>query len=148
MAEVFFERIGPSRFRVAVTHLPSGRMQVLDLAGDEWRLDLQMLDWADAATRLGAQPRSRVEAISSRPAVVAPGRPPAATARLVSGDDPPPWVAGSSDIRGRPLLTAWPLNGPWLPMAHRARFDVRVNPANGIDVDPLNAPASDALTAR
>jgi hypothetical protein len=45
VAELFFERIGPGRYRAALTRLPGGRMQVMDLSGDEWRIDLSLLEW-------------------------------------------------------------------------------------------------------
>jgi len=146
MAQVYFERIGPGRFRAAVTHLPTGRMQVVDLAGDEWRLDLRMLDWADAATHLGARPRYRIEAISSRPApAAAAGLPLGGTTRLTGSDEPTPWLARLAAGRDRPLVATRPLIGAWLPMADRARFDVSVDATDTVGIAPLNGPASDAL---
>lgn len=149
VAELFFERIGPSRFRAAVTHLPTGRMQVVELAGDEWRLDLRLLDWTEGAAHFGARPRCRVEAVSSRPApAAAAGLPRGTTARLTGGDEPVPWPARLGTNRGRPLVATRSLHGPWLPLLDGARFDVRVNAAEAVDVDPRNAAADDALAAR
>jgi hypothetical protein len=149
VAELFFERIGPGRFRAAVTHLPTGRMQVVDLAGDEWRLDLRLLDWTEGAARLGARPRCRVEAVSSRTGPAATtGLPRGATARLTGGEEPAPWPARLGASLERPLLATRSLHGPWLPLVDGARFDVRVNAADAIEVDPLNVVAGDALAAR
>ena len=149
VAEVFFERIGPNRFRAAVTRLPGGRMQVVELAGGEWRLELSVLDWSDGATRLGSQPRCRIDAVVSRPApAAAAGLTPGVTARLAGGDERAPWLANLGASRGRPLLVMRPLTGAWLPMADGARFDVRMTATGAVEVDPLNVAAADSLVAR
>lgn len=149
VAELFFERIGPGRFRVAVTRVPAGSMQVVELAGDEWRLDLTALDWSDGTAPLGARPRYRIEAVVSRPApAVASGLALGVTARLTRGDARPPWLASLGASRGRPLVVTRPLSGPWLPMADGARFDVRMTGAGAVVVDALNVAAGDALPAR
>jgi hypothetical protein len=149
VAEVFFERIGPSRFRVAVTRVPAGRMQVVELTGDEWRLDLTLLDWGDGAVRLGARPRYRIEAVVSRAApATAAGLTLGVTARLAGGAAPSPWLATLGARKGRPLIATRPLSGPWLPMANGARFDVRTTADGGVEVDPRNIAAGDSLAAR
>lgn len=149
VAEVFFERIGPSRFRVAVTRVPMGRMQVVELAGDEWRLDLTLLDWSDGPVRLGSRPRYRIEAVVSRPApATAAGLTTGITARLTRGDTQAPWLASRGVRHGRPPIATQPLSGPWLPMADGARFDVRITADGAVAVDPLNVAAGDSLDAR
>ena len=148
VAELFFERIGPGRFRVAVTRVPAGRMQVVELAGDEWRLDLTALDWSEGTVRLGSRPRYRIEAVVSRPApAVAPGLALGVTARLTRGDAWTPWLANLGAGRGSPLVATRPLSGPWLPMADGARFDVRMTAAGAVEVDALNIAAGDSLAA-
>jgi hypothetical protein len=149
VAQVLFERIGPSRYRVTVTHLPAGRMQVVELAGDEWRFDLSKLDWAGGALRVGARPRYRVEAAISRPVPSAAREVPlGTTARLTGGNQRTPWLAGLGTNRGTPLLASRPLAGPWSPMAHGARFDVRVDASDGVVIEALNAAADDSLAGR
>jgi hypothetical protein len=149
VAELFFERIGPARYRVAVTRVPGGRMQVVELAGDEWRLDLTLLDWSDGAQQLGAQPRYRLEAVVSRPVPAATaGLTAGVTARLTGVDEPTPWLAELGTGRGTPLIATRPLAGPWLPMSQGARFDVRTTADGAVEVDPLNVAAGDALAAR
>ncbi len=149
VAEVFFERTGPGRFRASVTRLPGGRMQVVELAGDEWQLDLRMLDWADGAVRFGAKPRYRVEALVSRPATAtAAGLALGVTARLTRSDEKAPWLANLGASGGRPLVATRPLPGPWLPMADGARFDVRTTADGTVAADPLNVAAGDSLAAQ
>jgi len=149
VAEVFIERIGQSRYRVAVTRLPAGRMQVVELAGDEWRLDLLELDWTGAAARLGARPRYRVEAVASRPTPAATsGLALGTTASLNRADDSAPWLAQLGASRGSSLVRARPVTSPWLPMSHGARFDVRLDAKDAVEVDPLNVAADDSLAPR
>jgi len=149
VAELFFERIGPGRYRAALTRLPGGRMQVMDLSGDEWRLELRLLDWSDGAARLGARPRFRIEALASRPAeATAPGLPPGTTADLSGGSAALPRVAALGSGRGPALLETRESSGPWQPMAHGARFEVRLATGGSVEVGPLNAAADGSLAAR
>jgi hypothetical protein len=152
LAELFFERIAPSRYRVKLTHLPSGRMQVVDLPGDQWRLDVDAPRWATWSAPLGLEPRYRIERLSSRPAGPA-GEDPSgtadATSRTLAADTgPPPWLAGLGAGRGEPLLAPRVIHGQWQPMVPGGRLAVRLNIAGQLVVDPVNAPASDALAAR
>lgn len=152
LAELFFERIAPSRYRVTLTHLPSGRMQVVELPGDQWRLDVDAPQWAAWSAPLGLEPRYRIERLASRP-VTAADRDPAAegdaTALALAGDaGPPPWLAGLGAGRGEPLLAPRVVQGQWRPMVPGGRFAVRLTDRGSLAVEPVNAPASDALAAR
>ena len=152
LAELFFERIAPSRYRVTLTHLPSGRMQVVDLPGDQWRLDIDAPRWATWSAPLGLAPRYRIERLASRPASPA-GQDPAGAAdvasRALAADaGPPPWLAGLGAGRGEPLLAPRVIQGQWQPMVPGGRLAVRLTSQGSLAVDPVNAPASDALGAR
>jgi hypothetical protein len=152
IAELFFERIAPGRYRVTLTHLPAGRMQVVELAGDEWRLDVDAPQWATWSAPLGLEPRYRIARLASRPAGPA-GREPAgagnaAALALVGDAGPPPWLARLGAGRGEPLLAPRVAQGQWQPMVPGGRFAVRLTDRGGLGVEPVNAPASDALAAR
>ena len=149
VAELFFERVGSNRYRVALTRLPSGRMQVVELVGHEWRLDLRALDWSDYAAHAGLAPRVRVEGLGARlvhPAGQHDGA--TVTHNLADDDSRTPWLAELDAARGSPVIARRDLAGPWQPMAHGSRFDVRLTAANVVQVDPLNAAASDSLATR
>lgn len=152
LAELFFERIAPSRYRVKLTHLPSGRMQVVDLPGDQWRLDIDAPRWATWSAPLGLEPRYRIERLSSRPAGSAgedaSGAADATSRTLAAATGPPPWLAGLGAGRGEPLLAPRVIHGQWQPMVPGGRLAVRLTNAGHLVVDPVNAPASDALAAR
>ena len=146
VAELYFERIGPGRYRVALTRLPSGRMQVIELTGDQWRLELQALDWSDHATGLGARPGLRIDGLTSRPAPLAGPGAPSGVARRLSDEVPEPWLArfrGNGDW----LYTAGAVAGPWRPMAPGARFGVRVDAAGTVSIEALNPAAVDSLAS-
>jgi hypothetical protein len=149
VAELFFQRVSPGRYRVTLTRLPGGRMQVVELAGDQWRMDLRVLNWSGRAAQLGLVPRCRIERLVSRSGQ--PGNSNSAsdvTHGLAETTGSVPWLAAQGARRGKVLLTAHDITGPWQPMADGARFDVRLSPAQGIEVDPLNGAASDSLAER
>lgn len=149
VAELFFERIGANRYRVALTRLPSGRMQVVELVGDEWRLDVRTLGWSGRAEQLGVEPRYQIEALASRTSPAAgPSVPVGVTHALGPRRDGMPWLAALGSRGAQPWMATRDLESPWQPMANGARFDVRLTAANTVLVDPLNAAASDSVAAR
>ena len=139
VAELFFEQVGAQRFRATLTRLPSGRMQVFELQGDEWRLTARGLDWTARAAALGLEPGYRLERLEARLAA--------------SGDEPggPTWFilnpARNDDLwsrlgeRSRWSAVARPLTlaGPWQPMADRQRFVVRLDGQTALSVAPGRA---------
>lgn len=66
VAELVFELAAPQRYRVTLTGVPSGQMQTLVLAGDEWQLDARVLKWQGWANVLGLDAQYRLERISGR----------------------------------------------------------------------------------
>ncbi len=66
IASVFVEKTGSRSQRVTLTRLPSGRMQVFELDGDEWRLVARELDWTSLTASLGFRRRYRLESLDSR----------------------------------------------------------------------------------
>jgi hypothetical protein len=149
VVELFFERTGAGRYRVCLTRLPAGRMQVVELVGDQWRLDLQSLDWSAPMLSLGFEPRYRIEALASQPAPpVQPGTPSGVAHDLAEDDAAPPWLVRLAGTTRTPLVRTAELSGGWQPMADGARFDVRLLRGVEVSVDPLNAAASDSLADR
>jgi hypothetical protein len=66
IASLYVEKTGSRSQRVTLTRLPSGRMQVFDMDGDEWRLVARELDWTPLAASLGFARRYRLESLDSR----------------------------------------------------------------------------------
>lgn len=148
VAELFFEQTGSDRFRATLTRLPMGRMQVVELVGDQWRLDLTTLEWAEGASRLGLAPRFRLERLTSR--LESPSEPAVSSGSTheLASSDARPILADLGARRGTPLLAQRERTGAWHPMAHGARFDLRLNVGGGVTVDPLNPAASVSLSSR
>ena len=148
VAELFFEQTGSNSFRATLTRLPTGRMQVVELVGDQWRLDLTALEWMEGGSRLGLAPRYRLERLAAR--LESPGEPPVppGVTHVLARSVPRPILADLGTRRGTPLLAQRKLTGAWQPMTHRARFDLRLSVGGGVTVDPLNPAASDSLSSR
>jgi hypothetical protein len=138
VAELTFEQTGPERFRVTLTRLPSGRMQVVDVAGREWQLQLRALRWADWMTPFGPAPAYRIQSLGARPGATGPS---AATEHdLDSPASPEPWLAGIGARRGRPMLESQAVSGAWLPMSDRVRYEVLLSAAGRLEIAPRGAP--------
>jgi hypothetical protein len=66
VADLVFELVSPQRYRVTLTGVPNGEMQMLVLAGDEWQLDARVLKWQGWANVLGLDAQYRLERLSGR----------------------------------------------------------------------------------
>ena len=133
VAQVYCERTGATTFRVTLTRLPGGRMQVYEVGGDEWRLDARTLVWKGRARQLGLQPGYRFERLSARYLRAArPTDAPDAEMRLPEG-----FALSESDEVGVDLWSQartgqrWAgqvepgrAYGPWRPLVDKARYDV------------------------
>ncbi len=125
IAEAFVERAGAGRYRVSLTRLPSGRMQVLELKGTQWRLEVRTLQWTGRAAQLGLLPRQRIERIAARDATAQPGPGQAFELSQPAGRDLWTQVRGSS--RGSRLAEASLLEGPWLALGDGHRYVLKVS---------------------
>ncbi len=135
VAEVFFEQAGVRRYRATLTRLPSGRMQVFELEGDEWRLDARGLDWTPRAAALGLRPIYQLELLEARTAEAA-GTPvgPSSRFTLHEAQGTDLWSRLGAGSRWSWAARALSLPGSWQPMAHRQRFHVRLDGANALAV--------------
>jgi hypothetical protein len=66
IAQVYSERTGPRAYRVTLTRLPDGQMQLFEIMGDEWRLDIRTLAWRERAASFGLRPQYRLDRLSAR----------------------------------------------------------------------------------
>jgi hypothetical protein len=144
VAELFFEQAGAQHFRATLTRLPSGRMQVFDLAGDEWRLTARGLEWTPRAAALGLEPLYQLELLESRtvePDGGSGGPPTRFTLYQQRGTDL--WSRLAQGSRWSAVAGALTLEGPWQPMAHRQRFIVRLDGTAALAVMPGRAPLAE-----
>jgi len=170
IAQVHCERTGPSAYRVTLTRLPAGHMQVFEMAGDEWRLDVRTLVWTGHAAQLGLPDSFRLERLSGRylrtelAAEVAPtpaATPAAEPAQTLlvpasfalsdeeeAGEDI--WAQARTNSGWKDHVDARHAYGPWRPLADGARYDVAMTRAPGqaeavLEVRPANEAAAKAM---
>lgn len=66
VAEITFQKISNQQFRAEINALDSEFKQVVDLNGDEWQMDAQVLSWQGVATLFGLDANYRLHRISGR----------------------------------------------------------------------------------
>ena len=66
VAEITFQKIAEQQFRADIDALDSDFQQTVNLNGDEWQLDAQVLKWQGMATLLGLDANYRLHRISGR----------------------------------------------------------------------------------
>lgn len=66
VAEITFQQLGPQDFNASIQSLDSTFQQVVNLKGDEWQLDAQVLSWQGVATMLGLDANYRLHRVSGR----------------------------------------------------------------------------------
>jgi hypothetical protein len=159
VAQVHCERSGPQSYRVTLTWLPRGRMQVFEVAGDEWRLDARTLVWKRHAAMLGLPASYRFERLSARrlrssldPAEAATTLQLPEAYALANPDDAGDdlWANARSGTRWTQVVEPGRVYGPWRPLTDGARFDVWMTRAPGapdvrLDARPAVGAAPQAL---
>jgi hypothetical protein len=161
VAQVYCERTGATTYRVTLTRFPSGRMQIYEIGGDEWRLDARTLVWKERAAKLGLPASFRLERLSAR--YLRTARPVAAetstetdtgeTMRLPEGfsltdadevgEDV--WSQARTGQRWTGEVEPGRVYGPWRPLVDKARFDVWMTLTPGsLDVRLDARPANEA----
>jgi len=160
IAQVYCERTGPRAYRVTLTRLPDGRMQVYEMAGDEWRVDARTLVWRGRAAQLGLQPGFRLDRLSARYLSSGPGDgadpavpvPPPAGYDLSDADEPGEdvWAQARTATRWEHALDADHAYGQWRRLADGARYDVwitrdRRSGRIAIDAQPGNEAATQVM---
>lgn len=149
VAEIYFEQTGSRTYRAMLTRLPSGRVQVFEMTGDQWRLEARTLDWRGWAARVGMRPVYRLERLSARHVRPVTPEDPAASSYALGtdpGDDV--WAKARTDPAWARLASAGQAEGPWQPMVNGARYVMRLQGAT-LKIEPGNeAAASGAPPAR
>ena len=129
VAEIRFDAGGGDRHRAMLLNLPDGRVQVLELSGNQWRVTARTLVWRDWVARLGARPGVRLEHVESG----GDGR----SIRTYPLAGPGQDGAGGPDmgIWSR-LVDAPTLDTGWQPVADRSEYLLRIG-AGRIEVEPV-----------
>ena len=144
VADVYCEQTAAQRYRVTLTRLPDGRMQVFDVSGDEWRVEVRMLAWTERVDAFGPAPRYRLERLTTRAQGQAGA--PLSSFELAAARGRDVWRMARSGEPWSSLMVASSPEPGWQPLADGARFTVRLDAAR-VAVIPLNAAASESLAA-
>lgn len=147
IAEILLEQTGANRFRVSLTRFPSGRMQVFELSGTQWRVEARTLAWIGRSAGLGIAPSYRLERLSSRTAGATGAVDLIQSSFALAEDRGADWWARArrSPFWSR-VLEAELAASPWQPVVNGGRFELRVGPS-GLQANPLNPAASASLPA-
>jgi hypothetical protein len=146
IAQVHAEQTGQRSWRLTLTRLPDGRMQVYEMTGDQWRLEARTLAWRGRGAALGLPSGYRLEQLSGRTLYAgradgdgpneAPPPPGADAARLESGSSR--YALADPDEPGEDVWSQaragarwWSAHvdtdrvyGPWRPLVDGTRYDV------------------------
>lgn len=65
LAQLSVDQTGNRSYRVSLTRIPSGDLQVFNLSGDRWRIAAQQLNWGGRLQWLGLRSDVRLESLQS-----------------------------------------------------------------------------------
>jgi hypothetical protein len=145
IAEIVFEARGPQQFRATLAEVPSGKMQLFTLAGDEWQLDARVLKWKSWANLLGFDARYRLERISGRYRDIEQERNAQRTVYPLS-ENPglDLWLVSTRYPRWFSFVDAVYGSATYMPMADGARYEISIT-QSGLIARPKN-PAAETAT--
>jgi hypothetical protein len=121
-------------------------MQILEMAGDEWRLDARTLVWTGRAAALGLPDSFRLDRLGARYLQTESASPPASYA-LTDEDEPGEdiWAQARTNSGWAGRIDARHAYSPWRALADGARYDIAlVRPAGGAEPELEARPANEA----
>ncbi len=145
VAEIVFEARGPQQFRATLAQVPSGKMQLFMLSGDEWQLDARVLKWSGWANLLGFDAQYRLERIGGRYRDIEQERnAPRTVYPLSENPGLDLWMLSTRYPRWLPFVDAVYGSATYMPMADGARFEISIT-QSGLIARPMN-PAAEAAS--
>jgi hypothetical protein len=146
IAELYLEQTGAQRYRGTLTRLPAGRVQVFELAGDQWRLEARTLEWQGLAAELGLEPMYRLERLLTRARPAPPGEPaatsaPASRFELAAGAGEDLWAKARTRPSWERHLRGGHADSSWHVLVDKARFTVWLT-GPALRVEAANQPAA------
>lgn len=146
VAQIVFEARGPQHYRATLTRIPSGEMQMLALAGDEWQLDARVLKWKGWANLVGLDAQYRLERVSGRYRdIEQEHRDPRTVYGLAENPGADLWALATQYPRWLPFLDAVYGSATYLSMADGARYEIALT-QSGLIARPVNQ-AAETITA-
>lgn len=148
VAQVHCERTSSRSYRVTLTRLPDGHMQVFEVSGDQWRIEARTLAWQGRAVDLGLRPGFRLDRLSTRFVHAAEREDAAPSSYLLSeeqGEDL--WAQARTGTVWSAYAVADHATAPWLPLADGARYELQFEKA-ALAGRPINEAAAKATAAQ
>lgn len=138
VADLYFEQVATRRYRVTLTRLPGGRMQVFELSGDAWRIDARTIDFGGWARAIGGQPGYRLDRLVAVERTVGDAQwVPTSGFALDAREGLDLWEWSRRTGRWHELLAAGQARSEELPLTGQSRFGLWIVDAR-IDVRPEN----------
>jgi hypothetical protein len=125
VAEIRLDELGPGRYRATLIRLPWGRVQLFELAGENWRLEARTLHWHGLAAGLGLEPAYRLERLESGPAT---GDAADRSHALASDQGMDVWSRARADARWSRYVEAAVAEVGWMAMKDGTEFTIIVTP--------------------
>lgn len=145
LVEMAFTKIADQHFRAEMS-FAGGGVRMLELRGDEWQLDAQVLKWKGPATLFGVDTLYRFDRLSGRYRNVAKERSgPRSVYDLSENPGLDTWRVVRWVQRWLNWVDAVYGSGTYLPMADGARFHVSLG-AQGLIARPANDAAEKAVS--
>ena len=148
VAQVHCERTSSRSYRVTLTRLPDGHMQVFEVSGDQWRIEARALAWRGRAVELGLRPGFQLDRLSTRFVHGAGPEDAAPSSYLLSeeqGEDL--WAQARTGGFWSDYAVADDATAGWLPLAEGARYELRFD-KTGLAGRPINEAAAKAIAAQ
>lgn len=140
-----FDQLDEQHF-TAILSTPDGTERRFELRGDMWQVDVRLLRWADALTRLGLTPGYRLDRLSGRYLSLEDEQNQPRTVVGLAPDkslfDVWAWLRRSGNTLG--ILAADYGSAAYLPMAEGAMYRIGLG-NDGLIATPLNDPARTAI---
>ena len=147
LAELEFRQLNEQYFHVTLTRA-NGVVSELELHGDLWQIDAQIIKWQGWVAAFGVMPVYRLGRIQGRYLSVEQERSAPRSVHALSRESPiggfDLWQALNRRILWLPWLDARYGSATFLPMKDGARFELRLG-ATGLLSRPLNAVALQAM---
>ena len=145
VASVETRQIGPHRYAVTIA-TPDGTRHAVELAGDDWQLDAQIIKWHPRAVVLGAPALYRLERISGRYRDIALEREaPRSVASLASPSALDLWTLKQRFPQWLPWVDAEYGSAAYLPLLDDGHYIVTLAAAGGLVARPTDASSDERL---
>ena len=132
LAQLSVEQTAPHTFRVNLTRIPFGDLQVFKLNGDNWHVTVQQLNWHGWPQLIGMQENTRLQSLNSDGDEASNY-----TISRNPGIDLAALAAQHSFVQR--ILQSWTLTSASVPLQDGLRYHVDITPT-GLDIRVLNQP--------